>query len=123
MVVRTNQLPVIFDFMKYTKHVATLLNNDYVVLAKSKLQNYKSIIGNKSVDIKIVEKIVSLENFILLSSQSDLIGFDQPPFPKKISPRSLRIIAISIILGFIIGILFVIIRNAIINRNERLIKD
>jgi LPS O-antigen subunit length determinant protein (WzzB/FepE family) len=124
LIVKTNNLPLIFDIFKYTKHVSTLLNNDYVVLAKREQQQYKKILNNNiKLDVKMIEKMSRLENFISSSSKLDLIRFDQPHFPRKVSPRSARIIAISIILGFIIGILFVIIRSVIINRNEKLIKN
>ena len=124
ILVMSNQLRILDDFYKYAIHINGLLSDEYVTRAKKELTFMKASIKKLSTsDSKIVNDVLMLDRYILVAEKNEnALTIERPTVPKKISPRSFLILAMSVVLGGTVGVLFILVRNAITKRKERLAK-
>ena len=125
MLVRSNQLRILYDFYKYAQHINVLLTKEYVGRASEELL----IIGSRFRDLGrtesgIVESVLSTDRFVVAVERgAKVINIHRPAKPKKVSPRSSLTLALSIVLGGMVGVFFILVRNAIKKRKERLARS
>jgi LPS O-antigen subunit length determinant protein (WzzB/FepE family) len=119
LVIKTKELSVINDYFKYIKFVNKQLTTLLVLEAKNELNLIKRSVGDRqSLSLKESPEIM-LNRFINFSSGGSKLFIVRPPtFPEKISPKIIPILALSIVLGGIIGVLFVLLKNTIRKRKE-----
>ena len=120
ILVRTKHLPTIDDFYKYANYINKELSASYIKNAKEELKIINSRFQGVALDSIGINAYASLllplERFIVQAEKgSGLLSIQHPTFPKKISPSSLLILLFSALLGVLIGIVFVLFRNAIRN--------
>lgn len=118
IIVKTNQLAILEDFFKYANFLSKYLNKEYVERAENELKimeiRYKDLSSSS-----IFETVLSIERYVVTAKkQSNLFSISHPTIPKKISPKSRIILLLSLILGGIIGVSYVLISNFISNRKE-----
>ena len=118
VLVRSNNMFILDNFFKYAHHINRLLKQEYVMRAKSELQIIESRFKDLgSADSTIVDTVLSIDRYIVSAEKgAKVIIINRPTLPEKISPRSILILALSIILGGIIGVTYVLISNAICKR-------
>ena len=124
VLVKSNQLPILDDFFSYATHINGLLKNDYVVRAKEELkiidERFK-VLG--LADNNIVDTVLSIDRYIVAAEKgAKVLAIQRPTMPQKISPKSSLILAMSVVLGGMVGVLFILFRNAITKRKEQLAK-
>lgn len=120
LVVQTDELSVINDYFKYIKFVNNQLTSALVLQAKDELNTIEKgfTSGGKSFSLKD-PPYLSLNRFINFSvSGSKVFTIKPPSFPKKTSPNIILILALSIGLGGIIGVVFILLKNTIRKRKE-----
>ena len=120
VLVKSNQLPILDDFFEYATHINGLLKDEYVVRAKEELKiidaRFKDL---GSADSSIVNAVLSIDRYIVTAERgAKVLAIQRPTMPKKVSPKSSLMLALSIVLGGMVGVFFILVRNAITKRKE-----
>jgi capsular polysaccharide biosynthesis protein len=124
LLVNSNQPPVLDDFFKYNAHINRLLKEEYILAAKEELK----IIGCDSNDSKESCSnnpgiVLSIRRYIAAAENgANVLSIKRPTAPKKVSPNSGLILPLSVFLGGMVGVFFILLRNAITKRKEQLVK-
>ena len=120
LVVKTNKLSLLDEFFKYENFVNNKLTSDYVLRAKDELKIIETRFQNlQSSDISIVNNVLNIDRYIVsVERGSKVMTLNSPTFPKKISPKIKLTLAMLIVLGGMIGIVFVLVNNSIRKRKE-----
>jgi hypothetical protein len=124
VLVRSNQLPILDDFFKYAHHINKLLKSEYVLRSNQELKiieaRFKDMVRP---DSSIVNTLLSIDRYIVTADRgADVLAIQRPTIPKKVSPTSFLILALSVVLGGMVGVFVLIVRNAITKRKEQLVK-
>ena len=124
VLVKSNQLPILDDFFEYASHINELLKAEYVVRAKEELK----IIDARFKDLgsahsNILDTVLSIDRYIVTAEKgAKVLVIQRPTMPKKVSHKSSLILAMSLVLGGMVGVFFILVRNAITKRKEQLAK-
>lgn len=118
ILLRSNNLELINDFYQYSKHINKQLKIDYLDQTNDELKFIKTLFKDVSYQSNfIIEKILSNERYIFTSNQgANALSIQPPTMPKKVSPNTFLTLIFSAIIGSIIGVLFLVVRYAIITR-------
>jgi hypothetical protein len=128
ILIKTNQLPLINDVFKYSKYITELLNKDYIF----KLKNISKMVIKRSKTNSLQNLNESAFNVLWvidrlndeLENGGSILEFQYPTVPKTHNTIDKSILfTLSIILGGVIGIFFVLILNAIRKHKESLTKS
>ena len=124
ILVKSNQLPILDDFFEYATHINGLLKDEYVVRAKEELKiidaRFKDL---SSADSNIVDTVLSIDRYIVSAEKgAKVVAIQRPTMPKKVSPIVSLILALSVVLGGMVGVFFILVRNAVTKRKEQLAK-
>lgn len=124
VLVKSNQLPILDDFFEYATHINGQLKDEYVVRAKEELNIINARFRDLgSADSNIVDTVLSIDRYIVTAEKgARVLAIQHPTMPKKVSPKSSLILAMSIVLGGMVGVFFILVRNAITKRKEQLAK-
>ena len=124
VLVKSNQLPILDDFFEYATHINGLLKDEYVVRAKEELKSIDARFNDLgSADSNIVNTVLLIDRYIVTAEKgAKVLAIQRPTMPKKVSPKSSLILAMSIVLGGMVGVFFILVRNAITKRKEQLAK-
>ena len=124
VLVKSNQLPILDDFFEYASHINGLLKDEYVVRAKEELKMIDARFKDLgSADSNIVNTVLSIDRYIVTAEKgAKVLVIQRPTMPKKVSPKSSLILAMSLVLGGMVGVFFILVRNAITKRKEQLAK-
>ena len=128
VLVKSNQLPILDDFFKYASHINGLLKDEYVARAKEELRiidaRFKDL---GSADANIVDTVLSIDRYIVSSENgANILAIQRPTMPKTIQPKQSKpslILSLSVVLGGMVGVFFILVRNAITKRKEQLAKE
>ena len=121
VLVKSNQLPILDDFFKFATHINTALKKEYIQRAEQEL----NIIETRFKDFSnsndsIISNILSIDRYIVSAEKgSSVLAIQRPTMPKKVSPKSSLILAMSVVLGGMVGVFFILMRNAITKRKEQ----
>ena len=121
VLVKSNQLPILDDFFKYATHINTVLKKEYIQRAKQEL----NIIETRFKDFStaneaIISNMLSIDRYIVSAENgSSVLAIQPPTMPIKVSPKSSLILAMSVVLGGMVGVFFILVRNAITKRKEQ----
>ena len=124
VLVKSNQLPILDDFFEYATHINGLLKDEYVVRAKEELNIIETRFKDFSTaNDSIISNILSIDRYIVSAEKgSNVLAIQRPTMPKKIEPKSSLILPMSLVLGGMVGMFFILVRNAITKRKEQLAK-
>ena len=124
VLVKSNQLPILDDFFEYATHINGLLKYEYVARAKEELKIINARFKDLSLaDSNIVSTVLSIDRYIVTTDNgAEALTIQRPTMPEKVSPKSSLTLALSIVLGGMVGVFFVLVRNAITKRKEQLAK-
>ena len=111
------------DFFKYANHINKMMKNEYFVMAKDELKNIESRSKSFTSANGIFTILMSFDRFVAsVEKGANPLKILNPTMPTKVSPLSLQILLSSGLLGGMIGVFFIFIRNAIKKRKEQLAK-
>ena len=124
ILVKSNQLPVLNDFYNYADYINLLLKDEYASRANDELKIIETRFKDlSSAESSIVQTVLSIDRYIASAEKGDnVLSIERPSVPKKVSPKSSLILALSLVLGGFIGAAYVLIMNAIKTRREQLAK-
>ena len=120
VLVKSNQLPILDDFFEYATHINGLLKGEYVLRAKNELNIINARFKDLgSADSNIVDTVLSIDRYIVTAEKgAKVLAIQHPTMPKKVSPKVSLILALSFVLGGMVGVFFILVRNAIAKRKE-----
>ena len=124
VLVKSKQLTILDDFFKYAHYINELLKAEYIARAKDEL----NIIETRFKDFStanddIISQILTIDRYVVSAEKgASVFAIQHPTMPKKVSPKSFFILAISIVLGGMVGVFFILVRNVIKKRKEHLAK-
>ena len=124
ILVKSKQLSMLDEFFKYAYHINELLKVEYIERAKDEL----NIIETRFKDFStandaIISQILTIDRYVVSATNgAKVITIQRPTMPKKVSPKPYLILAMSVVLGGIVGVLFIFIRNAVTKRKKQLDK-
>ena len=124
VLVKSNQLPILDDFFEYATHINGLLKDEYVVRGKEELNiidvRFKDL---GSADSNIVNTVLSVDRYIASAEKgANVLSIQHPTMPEKVSPITVLTLAVSLVLGGMVGVFFILVRNATTKCKERLDK-
>jgi LPS O-antigen subunit length determinant protein (WzzB/FepE family) len=124
VLVKSNQLPILDDFFKYAHHINKLLKNEYVLRSNEELKIIEARFKNMvTPDSNILNTLLSIDRYIVTADKgADVLTIQRPTLPKKVSPKSFLILTMSVVLGGMIGVFVLFVRNVITKRKKRLAK-
>ena len=124
LLVKSKQLPVLDDFFKYANYINELLKIEYVSRAKADLKIIELRFNDlDSADKNIVDTVLSTDRYLVSAEKgAKVLSIQRPTMPGKVSPKSSLILAIFVVLGGVVGVIFVLILNAIRKRKEQFAK-
>ena len=122
ILVKSNQLPILDDFFKYAQHINKLLENEYIVRSNENLKIIETRFKDLDIaDSKIINTLLSIKRYIFTANKgAGVLRIKRPTMPKKVSPKSKLILAMSLVLGGMIGVAVILVRDTITKRKERL---
>lgn len=139
ILVRSRQLSLLNDLYNYLMHVNNILQFKYDSQAKNKLSRIEKhyskmtamqikrdemLQGHSPQEIQtisenILQDILSLEDYLSNSNKiNGPFNIKHPTIPIKVSPKSSLVMILSIITGGLIGMLLVLLRNAVGSREK-----
>lgn len=122
ILVKSNKLSLLNDIYQYADHVNDLLKSKYKIEAINALSIIKNELGglsatnNKQQNEQSPEDKINYLTIQLFLTQIEkgtpLFVITHPTMPTKVYPRSFFILIVSVILGAIIGTIFIFFRKA-----------
>ena len=120
LVVKTYNLQILHDFFKYKNFINNKLTSDYVMRAKDELKIIETRFQDLQSSAKSnVNNLLNIDRYIVSTERgSKVMALNPPTFPKKLSPKIKVTFVLSILLGGMIGVVFVLVNNLIRKRKE-----
>ena len=123
--IRSNNIQKLTEIFNYANYVNKFLSMKYLSRAKKdkklieKQSNEKQTLNNDRTKefLKIVRYIDQVENNYYVMT------LDHPSKPRKTSMSTVFVLIISSLLGFVIGFIYVMVRNAIFKYKNLMSKD
>lgn len=114
LLVKSRQLPVLDGFFKYANHINELLKIEYVSRAKEELNIIEARFkGFSTTNENLLTSILSIDRYIVAAEKgAKVLSIQRPTMPGKVSPSSFLILAQFVVLGGVVGAIFVLILNA-----------
>ena len=120
--INSKSLEKITDVYKYIQFLNNFLKTSYVSKAEKEYNFLKERINAfpDNVSNAMINQLLEVGRFIdRTSNGTEIIKFQLPSIPKKISPNIRLILIMSLIMGGIIGSLFVLIYDAKLKHKEK----
>jgi hypothetical protein len=123
ILVKSDQFSILDDFFMYAEYINKLLKAEYVNKAKDELNiNETKFKDFSNANEAVFTQLLTINRFIVSAENgTNLIYIKRPTLPERV-PSSSLILALSIILGGMIGVIYVLISNAIRKRKDKLVK-
>jgi capsular polysaccharide biosynthesis protein len=118
LVVKTNKPSLLNEFFRYTSHINNLLTSEYVKRAEDEIKIIDSRFQSLMMsDISFGNDMTNIVRYIVSANKGiKVISLSRPTFPKKISPNNKLTLALSVLLGGMIGAMYVLVSNSIRKR-------
>ena len=126
ILVKSGQLDVVNSIFDYSNYISESLSTSYAKRAQDELKlievrSDKLLLAG--ADSSIIQTLLSIDRFIVsLENGGDILTIEKPSIPKKSSPKTIFVLALSAAFGGIIGLALLLVRNAAAKRKNRLAK-
>lgn len=121
ILIRSKQLAVINDFFNYASHINDILREDYINLSQEEQAVLQALYkDHEEANSSFAEALLSVDRYLMMADRgANVLSITRPAMPKKVSPKSHLILGISLFLGGMFGVFFVLVRNAIMKRKNK----
>ena len=118
VLVRSNDLVLLNEFFLYAAHINHMLKSNYILRAKDELEMIEARFNDVGImSDNVIQNLLATDRFIVTAEKGgDVLSIQRPTFPIKISPKASLILALSILLGGMAGVVSLLLRNAIRKR-------
>ena len=122
LAVNENDFQLITDVVDYAEFSNARLTSNLKANIQHQIADYQSVFNSETSDGGAnLENIVQLKYLErMIKNGTNVLKFNAPTRPEKLSPKSSSILLISIMLGWFLGAVFVLIKNAIQKRKAAL---
>ena len=124
VVVKSNNVNVLADLPNYLKFVSAKISDDYRIKAKRELDRLVRFIANDfaesdmTEELIVFERIIAFEEYLYtVSGGAELIYVSRPMTPVVTSLSRRLVFAVSLVIGSVLGVTFVLVRAAFRRRN------
>mgnify|MGYP003690549545 FL=1 len=95
-----------------------MLKSNYILRAKDELEMIEARFNDAgTMSDNVIQNLLATDRFIVTAEKgADVLSIQRPTFPIKISPKSSLILALSILLGGMAGVVSLLLRNTIRKR-------
>jgi capsular polysaccharide biosynthesis protein len=112
LVIDSNELAYVNDMFEYLVYLSEKLKAKYTVIAKDELIAVEANLEKSQQSEQFsIKRSLDLKRYINYG-RDDLIRIERPTEPKLKSPKPLLVLTLSVFLGGLMGVFFVLIRNA-----------
>ena len=120
ILLRSNKPHLVDDFFNYANYISEILKKEYILQAKDEINFIKTQIKDlPSINDAGLSQLLTEERFIIaMEKGADVVAIEQPTMPKKVSAKLSLVLSVSIVLGVVIGGIYVLIYNAIRRHKE-----
>lgn len=120
LVVNVSDHQIIADVLDYAKFSNSKLTREYQEMIQNQIADYQSALSGRSSDSVIaVTNIVQLKTLEReIQNGSKVLNIKAPTQPEKLSPKTLLILALSLMMGGFMGVVYVLIKNGIQKRKQ-----
>lgn len=124
VVVKSNNVNLLADVPDYLKFVSAKISDDYRVKAKKEHDRLDRFVannfeeGNLTEGLTVFERIIAFEEYLdTVSDGAELIYVSRPMTPVVTSLSRRLVFAVSLVIGGVLGVTFVLVRTAFRRRN------
>lgn len=120
--VKSSQLSKLNDFYLYAQYINALLSEEYIQRSKDELVLIENRLEKSpSVADSMINNLLAIDRYIDSASKgARVLSIARPTIPEKTSPKSALILVMSVILGGMAGVFYILIRNAVRKRKALL---
>ena len=124
VLVKSNNVNLLIDVSDYLKFVSAKTSDDYRVKAKKQHDRLDRFVANNfaggdlTEGLTVFERIIAFEEYLdTVSDGAELIYVSRPMTPAVTSLSRRLVFAVSLVIGGLLGVIFVLVRTAIRRRN------
>lgn len=118
ILIKSKDLEIVNSYFQYAQHINNKIKSRYKLEAINLISSTKEKIKENNTLIS-ADILTDISVFIYrLDNSEQLFTISHPSIPKRISPKIILTLIISIIIGTITGFLFIFIRKAFKKRNN-----
>ena len=119
--IKTDDLSQLNDFYNYAHYINDTLKAEYVKRAQNELDIIETRFDDFSnSNDSIIQSVLAIDRYIDSASKgADVLAIQRPTMPKKVSPKTVLVLALSIVLGGMLGVFWVLIRSVIRKHNAK----
>ena len=124
ILIKSSELNILNDFFNYAQYVNATLSSAYLSEANNEASFVEQRIENLNLtESSVVGTLLQYNRFTsTVERGGNILNVQHPTLPKKTSPQSSLILALSVVLGGMVGMFFILVRNAMTKRKEQLAK-
>ena len=121
ILIRSKQLALINDFFNYASHINDILREDYINLSQEEQAVLQALYNDlNEADASFADALRSVDRYVMMADKgANVFSIARPTMPKKVSPKPHLVLGISLFLGGMFGVFFVLVRNAIMKRKNK----
>ena len=116
--VKTNELFIIEQYKRYSDYINQIVSDEFTATTSQYIVQFeRQMTQFETIDNDFYSSFLSLSEFADYLNKGELvIAVSSPTKPKKVSLNSTTILVMAVLLGGFIGMIFVLIRNAVRTR-------
>ena len=125
ILIKTDQLALLNDFYNYADYVNNVLTSEYILRAKEEIEIIDKRFDDFTATTDIItSKLLAIDRYIMEAKRgANVLIFSRPEYPFQVWPRVQLIIALSFVLGLLLGITYIFFSDANRLRKEQLSKS
>ena len=122
ILVRRNEPRMLRDIFKYANYINDMLRDEYVIRANYEINIIEARLNDiSSPESNMFEMLLPIDRYVLeVKKGAKVLAIQNPTLPEKISPNISLIMSVSLLLGSVIGAIWVLLRHAIAIRDAQM---
>lgn len=125
ILVRSDKLVLLDDFYNYANYINNVLTSEYILRSKEEIEIIDKRFNDFSSTTDIItSKLLAIDRYIVAAkSGANVLIFSRPEYPVQVWPKINLLFAISFVLGFMLGIIYIFFSDANRQYKEQLSKS
>ena len=114
ILIRSDQLVLLDDFFNYANYINNMLTSEYILRAKEEIKIIDKRFNDFSSTTDIItSKLLAIDRYIVEAENgANVLMLSHPEYPFKVWPRTQLLLAISFVLGLMLGIIYIFFSDA-----------
>jgi hypothetical protein len=113
VIVKSNKLKMLDELFNYANHINDKLKSKYILRTQDEINAIETrFAGFTTKNPIIVEQLLILDSYLVaVEKGANVFAIQRPTIPKKMSTGLSFILPISVLLGLMAGVFFIVVRN------------